>query len=372
MTVAVAKEATDAAEYLHKNAPYLLGRDTKVFRFLSRYIVDLDRLGMREYLINQLQRVSGGTGGTGTGVVLGPAAGSGDGGDNAGSDIVTKLLPVATQFLPGIVGAVLVRALEVIFILLTMYYLFRDGDRVQAALLDSLPLERAQSQRIFDRTREVIGASVYGVLVIASIQALLGGLAFTALGLPSPLLWAVVMFFLSMIPMAGSFIVWVPAAAFLALNGHWVRAIVLAAWCAGVVGMIDNVLRPRLVGKRTRLHELLIFFSVLGGLQVFGMVGLAMGPVVVAITLALVDVFRKADRPAAGGRADADRAAGRPARRAGGGGRGGGGRGRRDGRGAGAGAGGVARAGGDAGRRRSPSTGPRLGETPGATALPLP
>jgi hypothetical protein len=126
----------------------------------------------------------------------------------------------------------------------------------------------------------------------------LGGLAFWVLGLPEPLLWSVVLFFLSMIPMAGSFIVWVPAALYLALTDHWVRAIVLSLWCMGVVGMIDNVLRPRFVGKRTRLHELLIFFSVLGGLQVFGVVGLVMGPVVVAITLALVDVFRKADRPA--------------------------------------------------------------------------
>lgn len=304
VSVAVFTEASDAADYVHKNAPYLLGRDTKVFRFLSKYIVDLDRLGMREYLINTLQRVSGG--GATTGAAGAGAAGAGGDAVTGGSsvehgigDVISKLLPNAAKFLPGIVGAVLVRVLEVIFILLTMYYLFRDGDRVQAALLDALPLERAQSERIFDRTREVIGASVYGVLVIATIQAILGGLAFAVLGLPSPLLWAVVMFFLSMIPMAGSFIVWVPAAAFLLLGGHWVRAIVLAAWCAGVVGMIDNVLRPRLVGKRTHLHELLIFFSVLGGLQVFGMVGLAMGPVVVAITLALVDVFRKADRPAA-------------------------------------------------------------------------
>ena len=135
------------------------------------------------------------------------------------------------------------------------------------------------------------------MLVIASIQAVLGGLAFWALGLPEPLLWSVVLFFLSMIPMAGSFIVWVPAALYLALTDHWVKALVLSLWCMGVVGMIDNVLRPRFVGKRTRLHELLIFFSVLGGLQVFGIVGLVMGPVVVAITLALVDVFRKADRP---------------------------------------------------------------------------
>ncbi len=263
VATAVIAEATSAAVYLQQNAAHLLSNDTPAFRFLSHYIVDLKTLGMRDYLVYQLQ--------------------------NFGGEIAGKL--------PGIVGGVIFRVLEVIFVILTMYYLFRDGDRVQGALLDSLPLERAQSQRIFLRTREVIGASVYGVLAIATIQAVLGGLAFWVLDLPEPLLWSVVLFFLSMIPMAGSFIVWVPAALYLALTGHWVRAIILALWCMGVVGMIDNVLRPRFVGKRTRLHELLIFFSVLGGLQVFGMVGLVMGPVVVAITLALVDVFRKADRP---------------------------------------------------------------------------
>jgi predicted PurR-regulated permease PerM len=263
VATAVIAEADAAATYLQQNASHLLSRETPAFRFLSRYIVDLDRLGWRDWLIYQLQ--------------------------NFGGDIAGKL--------PAIVGVVVVRVLEVIFVILTMYYLFRDGDRVQSALLDALPLERNQSQRIFLRTREVIGASVYGVLAIATIQAVLGGLAFWVLGLPEPLLWSVVLFFLSMIPMAGSFIVWVPAALYLALTDHWVKAIVLSLWCMGVVGMIDNVLRPRFVGKRTRLHELLIFFSVLGGLQVFGVVGLVMGPVVVAITLALVDVFRKSDRP---------------------------------------------------------------------------
>jgi predicted PurR-regulated permease PerM len=195
-----------------------------------------------------------------------------------------------------VVGGVLVTLLKVIFVILTMFYLFRDGQRIKTILFESLPLERAQTQRIFDRTREVIGASVYGLLVIASIQAVLGEIGFIVVGLPSPLLWGVVMFFLSMIPI-GSFLVWVPACLFLVLTGHWVWAIVLAAWCAGVVGMVDNVLRPRLVGKRTRLHELLVFFSVIGGLQVFGALGLVVGPVVVAITLALIDIFRKADRP---------------------------------------------------------------------------
>src|ERR1041384_4843417 len=102
------------------------------------------------------------------------------------------------------------------------------------------------------------------------------------------------MFFLSMIPMAGAFLVWAPAALVLVVSGTWMKGLFLTAWGVLVVGSIDNFLSPRLVGKRARLHELLIFFSVLGGLQVFGVLGLVLGPVVVAITLALIEMVKEA------------------------------------------------------------------------------
>src|SRR5581483_4730993 len=168
----------------------------------------------------------------------------------------------------GLIGGVAAAVVKFFFIIFTMYYLFRDGERISGALREVIPLEREQSQHIFDRTREVIHASVYGVLVIAAIQGTL----------------------------AGSFLVWVPAAIFLAAGGHWAKALILAAWGMLVISTIDNFLRPKLVGKKTRLHELMIFFSVLCGVQVFGVLGLILGPVVVAITLALLDVSRQMDR----------------------------------------------------------------------------
>jgi predicted PurR-regulated permease PerM len=196
----------------------------------------------------------------------------------------------------GLVGGALGIVVQIFFIIFTMYYLFRDGAKIVNALPDVLPLEKTQSEEIFTRTKDVISASVNGVLVIAAIQGALGAVAFFALGVPSALVWGVVMTFLSLIPMAGSFVVWVPAAIFLAVTGHWVKAILLTAWGALVIGTVDNFLRPKLVGERTKLHELFIFFSVLGGLHVFGVLGLVLGPVVLAITLALLDVMRHADR----------------------------------------------------------------------------
>jgi predicted PurR-regulated permease PerM len=261
VTVAVVNEATAVAGKLQDDAYRLLDPNAPAFRYVNRY-VPIDRILNRQWLATVL---------------------SAGGGAIAGRTF-------------SIAGDVVVVVFKIALIILTLYYLFRDGERITHAMLDGLPLERAQTQRIFDRTREVINASVYGVFVIATIQAVLGGIAFWALGLPSPLLWSVVMFFFSMIPAAGSFLVWVPAALYLGLSGHWIKAGILAAWCAGVVASVDNILRPRFVGKRTRMHELLVLFSILGGLKVFGALGLVVGPVVVAITLALIDIFSKAER----------------------------------------------------------------------------
>jgi predicted PurR-regulated permease PerM len=245
-----------AAGLLDPNSPYI----GPAVRWLGQY-VDLSRLGSQEFIAERLKGVSG---------------------------------AIAARTL-GFVGGAVGFIVEVFFVIFTMYYLFRDGERMRVAAYDMVPLNEESAREIFDRTGEVISASVYGVLVIAVIQGVLGGLAFWALGLPSALLWGVVMIFLSMIPMAGAFIVWVPAAIYLGLTGHWVSALILTVWGALVIGSIDNFLRPKLVGERTRLHELLVFFSVLGGLQVFGVLGLVLGPVIVAITIALLDVLRHAD-----------------------------------------------------------------------------
>ena len=231
-------------------------------RWLEKY-VDLDPLRSSAYVTSRLQAWSA--------AIAGPTL----------------------MFVGGLLNA-LVQTLLVVF---TMFYFFRDGEALRHALYDIVPLEYEQSHDIVMRTRDVIGATIYGVLAISAIQGTLGYLIFLILGLPSPLLWGVVMFLMSMIPMAGAFIVWVPAALYLLLTGSYIKALVLVIWGVVVIGSIDNFLSPRLVGRRARLHELLIFFSVLGGLQVFGVLGLVIGPVLAAITLALIEVVRQANRP---------------------------------------------------------------------------
>lgn len=258
---------TGMAGLLDPNSPYL-GR---ALNWVGQY-VDLEQLNSEQLIAERLKSLGG--------AIAGRTLG----------------------FVGGAVGFVV----EIFFVIFTMYYLFRDGERMREAVYSLMPLDDRKAHQIIDRTQEVISASVYGVLVIALIQGTLGGIAFWALGLPSPLLWGVVMVFLSMIPMAGAFVVWVPAALYLVATGHWGKAVMLTVWGALVIGSVDNFLRPKLVGEKTRLHELIIFFSVLGGLQVFGVIGLVLGPVVVAITIALLDVLRSADDSARGGPDDGD------------------------------------------------------------------
>lgn len=209
----------------------------------------------------------------------------------------TEQLGEAGSWLAGrtldIVGSVLTVLVQTLFVLFVMYYLFRDGKQVREGLSSIIPLRNRATYEIFMRTREVISASLYGVLVIAAIQGALGGVAFWALGLPSAIVWGLVMVFLSLIPMAGAFIVWVPAAIFLAVGGAWVKAILLTLWGTIVIGLVDNFLRPKLVGERAKLHELFIFFAVLGGLPLFGLLGIVLGPVVLAIALALFAALRQ-------------------------------------------------------------------------------
>ena len=268
ITLAVANEVRDFARTLEANPVRLLDFDSPLFGPLLRWMdqyVDIERYQNPAFVRERLESWTG---------------------------------ALANRTL-GVVGGAVSVVVQTFLVIFTMFYLFRDGDAIRKAATDMLPLERSQMRDVLGRTREVIGATVYGVIVIALIQGVLGGAIFWTLGLPSPLLWGVVMFFLSMIPMAGAFLVWAPAAVFLALTGEWIRAGLLVAWGVLVVGSIDNFLSPRLVGKRTRLHELLVFFSVLGGLEVFGVLGLVLGPVVVAITLALIEMVRQANRPAA-------------------------------------------------------------------------
>ena len=193
----------------------------------------------------------------------------------------------------NVAGQVLGVLVKFAFTLFALFYVLRDADAIGRATIKLLPLDETQARRVFKRCRDVIKASVQGVMVIAAVQGVIGGVMFAAVGLPSSILWGFVMFITALVPAVGSAIVWVPAMLFLGVTGHYWKAGIILFVGGVVVSSIDNVLRPRLVGEKAGLHDLVIFFSVLGGLQAFGLAGLFVGPVVVALTLAIIEAFKQ-------------------------------------------------------------------------------
>jgi predicted PurR-regulated permease PerM len=184
-------------------------------------------------------------------------------------------------------------ATQLLITIFLLFYMLRDRKAALTALRSLLPLSDREADEVLERVRAMIHATIYGTLVVATIQGALGGLMFWILGLPGALLWGVAMGLLAIIPVLGAFVIWVPAAIALVAQGNLAKAAILTAWGTIVVGLIDNLLYPVLVGKEMRLHTVPVFIAIVGGLFVFGASGLVLGPVVFAITLALFDVLRR-------------------------------------------------------------------------------
>jgi predicted PurR-regulated permease PerM len=185
--------------------------------------------------------------------------------------------------------------------LFVLFYFLRDARPGLATLRRYSPLSERETDQVFSDVAAMIYATVYGTLAVSAVQGCLGGLMFWWLGVPAPLLWGLVMALLSLFPMAGSFLVWFPTAAWFALQGDWTRAITLVVWGATVIGLIDNLLYPLLVGREMRLHTLPVFFAIVGGVLAIGASGLILGPVLLAVTMTLLGVWRArtvAGRPA--------------------------------------------------------------------------
>jgi len=167
------------------------------------------------------------------------------------------------------------------------FFLIRDGEALVRALRRALPLAPRHQQELLDKFSTVIRATVKGNLLVATIQGALGGLAFWFLGIKAPLLWAVLMAFLSLLPAVGAALVWLPVAVYFLLTGALWQAIALTAYGVLVIGLVDNLLRPVLVGKDTRMPDYLVLMSTLGGMAVFGINGFVIGPTIAAMFIAV-------------------------------------------------------------------------------------
>jgi predicted PurR-regulated permease PerM len=172
-----------------------------------------------------------------------------------------------------------------------LFFLFRDGEALSGRIRDALPMREHLFDELLTKFTVVIRATIKGSMVIAMLQGALGGLMLWFLGIGGALLWAVVMAFLSLVPAVGSALVWIPVAIYLLATGAIWQGVLLIAYGAFVISMVDNVLRPILVGKDTKMPDYVVLISTLGGIQTFGLNGFILGPVIAAMFIAVWDIF---------------------------------------------------------------------------------
>ena len=176
-------------------------------------------------------------------------------------------------------------------VLYLLFFLLRDGDYLARRIRTAVPLYPEQQRELFNNFTTVIRATIKGNVVVAIVQGVLGGLAFWFLGVHAPVLWAVVMAFLSLLPAVGSALVWFPVAIYFLVTGATWQGIALMVYGVLVIGLVDNVLRPILVGKDTKMPDYVVLIATLGGMALFGINGFVIGPVIAAMFMAVWDIF---------------------------------------------------------------------------------
>ncbi|HKX32524.1 MAG TPA: AI-2E family transporter [Blastocatellia bacterium] len=238
--------------------PYLLHLSDRITAWVGRY-VDVSRFDLKSEVVGRLRQISA----------------------------------FMLAQLAGAVGNLVTFAVDGAIAFFTLFFLFRDGQTVYRRIAVITPLRPSQVEKLSHDIGKTILASMYGGLAVALAQGLLTSLAFWILGLSSPILWGVAAAIFSFVPFIGSSAIWLPASIFLIVTGQWVKGVILLIWGAGVVGMADNVVRPYVISGHVNFHPLYIFFALLGGVQAFGLLGLFIGPVILAIAQALFGIIRE-------------------------------------------------------------------------------
>jgi predicted PurR-regulated permease PerM len=183
-------------------------------------------------------------------------------------------------------------AVNVVFMAFTIFFLFKDGPGFLQKIRDYLPFSEQHRDRLTSQIKDMIVSTIYGGVVVAVIQGMLGGLAFAILGIGSSVFWGSVMAIMSFVPMLGTAIVWFPASLILLSQGAYLKGFALILIGVLVISMVDNILKPLIIGGRTKMPTVIIFFTVLGGIKLFGLLGLIVGPLVFALFLSVFEIFR--------------------------------------------------------------------------------
>jgi len=183
-------------------------------------------------------------------------------------------------------------AINFLFMIFTIFFLFKDGPGFLAKVEDFLPFSEEQKTRLATQMKDMIVSTVYGGVAVSIIQGCLGGVAFYVIGVNSPVLWGIAMSVMSFVPLIGTLSIWGPASIYLIIQGDYMHGVGLILFGTFVISMVDNILKPLIIGSRTRMPTIIIFFSVLGGIKAFGIIGLIMGPLIMAVFISVFEIFR--------------------------------------------------------------------------------
>jgi Predicted permease len=209
-----------------------------------------------------------------------------------GSSVTSGLQAIAGRILTFGQGALSFIAALGVMLYLT-FFLLRDGDRYGTLVRDSLPLRQKTRNDLVSHFMLVVRATMRGTVVVAVVQGALGGILFSALGIEGALIWGVLMGFFSLLPAVGTGIIWVPVAIYLFVTGQVMNAVILVFCGVFIIGMVDNVLRPILVGRDTRMPDFVVLIATLSGLELFGLNGFIVGPVIAALFMAVWNLQRE-------------------------------------------------------------------------------
>jgi predicted PurR-regulated permease PerM len=204
---------------------------------------------------------------------------------NTGVNVLVEQMTVGA-------ASLLVIALKFVLMLLTLFFVFRDGEAFYYWVRTTLPFSPVQQERVFTRMGQTVNAVTYGIGITAAVQGLLAGLLYWILGVPFPAFWGLLTAIVAPIPIGGTGLVWAPAGVYLILAESLVRGVILLACGALVVSTLDNVLKTYLISGRTQLPPLILFFAILGGLRVYGVLGVFVGPLLLALVIDAVTLYR--------------------------------------------------------------------------------
>ncbi len=190
------------------------------------------------------------------------------------------------------VGDIFTVILNFIFMSFSIFFLLKDGTDFLKRFRDYMPFSEEQKDRLTIQIRDIIVSTLYGGVIVAIVQGIIGGITYSLLGIEAPVIWGIATAISSFIPILGAFAIWGPIAGYLFIKGSIVNGIILTIVGVFGISLIDNILKPMIIGSRTRMPVLIIFFSVLGGIKLFGLIGLIMGPLVLAVFISVIEIFR--------------------------------------------------------------------------------